>query len=630
VGVRAHSGLRFSSPIDGATLGDSPEQILLTFVERPEPALSTIRIVDTNGATYETGSPELAPDDPLSLAVAVKPLARGVYIVRWRVVSAVDGHATSGVFTFGVLVAPTAAAQPAVEERESSPAEATARTIFLLGLLIALGAGAAHLVARSAPPVIAAAGAGVALSALGLALLAVAQARVAGVGLGALASTAIGQALGARAIAVATMTGGLAMVRSGSGKQFSRLHSSGVAIIAVASVAAMVVHSEAGHAAAGRWPVPSTVAFQTVHMAAAGVWLGGLAALLLVMRRSTPGEYARAFARFSTIAAIGLAAVVVTGVVRSIHEIPRWSDLWSTQYGTIVSVKGALLCAIAALGARNRFRNVALAAVNPRPLRQAAGVELMLAVLAAAAAGLLGTLAPPAAAGPAAAIEVSGSDFGTTVRAHLRVMSDQPGPNRFSVTLEDYDSGEAVVTGRVRLRFTPIDDPGVAATVLDLQAAADGGFSGSGSNIAFPGRWRVNLLAERGNSSVDVPLDIEARGQPQRISISRAPNTTTSYSATVRKLGFIEIAIEPERPGPGLLRITTFNIISEALPADHIVVISGEGPSARSLPVTRHDRHKFSAPIDLSAGINRVVVVARTESGSRLHAVFAIDITTPE
>ena len=51
----AHSGLRFSSPLDGATLGDSPTDVQLTFLEKPEASLSTIRVVDTLGAAYHDG-----------------------------------------------------------------------------------------------------------------------------------------------------------------------------------------------------------------------------------------------------------------------------------------------------------------------------------------------------------------------------------------------------------------------------------------------------------------------------------------------------------------------------------------------------------------------------------------------
>ena len=115
------------------------------------------------------------------------------------------------------------------------------------------------------------------LSAIGLALLALAQARVAGVALAVFTSTSIGQALVTRAIAVAAMIVAFATAWYGSRRAIRWMQSGGPALLAVSSIAAMVAHSAAGHAAAGRWPVMSTVAVHTAHIAAAGVWLGGLA-----------------------------------------------------------------------------------------------------------------------------------------------------------------------------------------------------------------------------------------------------------------------------------------------------------------------------------------------------------------
>ena len=111
----AHSGLRFSSPIDGATLGAAPSVVQLTFVEAPEPSLASIRVLDTSGAEYQTGRPWPVAGDPLSLTIAVRPLDRGVYTVHWRVVSAVDGHASAGGFVFGVQMAPTGPATIAAD-----------------------------------------------------------------------------------------------------------------------------------------------------------------------------------------------------------------------------------------------------------------------------------------------------------------------------------------------------------------------------------------------------------------------------------------------------------------------------------------------------------------------------------
>ncbi len=88
--VGAHSGLRVSSPADGATLRESPTRVQLTFLEKPETSLSTIHVVDTLGVAYDAGRPEPVDGDPLSIAVHLRPLGRGLYTVRWRVVSAVD------------------------------------------------------------------------------------------------------------------------------------------------------------------------------------------------------------------------------------------------------------------------------------------------------------------------------------------------------------------------------------------------------------------------------------------------------------------------------------------------------------------------------------------------------------
>lgn len=621
----AHSGLRFSSPLDGSTLGDSPHYIHLTFVERPEPALSTIRVVDTTGATHPTGRAAIADNDPLSLVIPLPPLGRGVYTVHWRVVSAVDGHASSGVFAFGILVSPTAVSGRATEQSESSVLEAAARTIFLMGVLVAVGACAAFAVSGSLS--LAAAVTGTSATAAGLALLAVAQMRVAGVGFEQLGATAIGEALSQRAAAVVFMAASLAAAWFGRRQRY--VSAFAIAILSAASMAAIVAHAAAGHAAAGRWPVASTVTAQSVHIAAAGVWLGGLAALLLAMRRAAATDYARAFGRFSIVAGLGLIAIVFTGIARSVHEIPRWEDL-ATQYGVIVAIKGALLLGIAALGARNFFRNVALARVNPSPLRRTAGAELALAIVATAAAGWLGTLSPPAAASPQAAIEASGTDFGTTVRATLQAMSDQPGPNKFIASVTDYDSREPIAATAIRLRFTSRDDPAVTPTSLDLQASADGTFMGSGANVAFPGRWRINMLIERGNGSVEVPLDLEARGRPPRVSISRRPDRPARYTAQVGTIGFIRIEVDSEHPGPSAMRITTYNVIYEPLPIDHIIVTAGQGAAARELTVTRQDRDRFSTSANFHTGTNRITVVARDDAGQRLHADFFIDVSTPE
>src|SRR4051812_36018237 len=94
-GLVAHAGLRFSSPLEGATLGDTPAAVLLTFAERPDPSVSSVQVLDSGGVRYDVGAATLDPGNPSTLSVRVRPLGTGVYTVNWRAVSSVDGHATS-------------------------------------------------------------------------------------------------------------------------------------------------------------------------------------------------------------------------------------------------------------------------------------------------------------------------------------------------------------------------------------------------------------------------------------------------------------------------------------------------------------------------------------------------------
>ena len=66
--------------------------------------------------------------------------------MRWRVDSAVDGHATTGAFSFGVQVPPPSATAPGgtTTRAVSSVLEVIARWIFLIGLIALLGAAAAE------------------------------------------------------------------------------------------------------------------------------------------------------------------------------------------------------------------------------------------------------------------------------------------------------------------------------------------------------------------------------------------------------------------------------------------------------------------------------------------------------
>lgn len=625
----AHAGLISSDPAAGTALGASPTAIRLSFSERPDASLSTIRVLDGKGTEYQAGSPELLAGDPLSLVVPVRPLARGVYTVSWRVDSAVDGHATTGAYSFGVQVAPglLSATPRSTTSAISSPLELVARWILLVGLVLLIGAataGVGRFGGSAGRDLLLPAG-GCAVSIVGLLVLAAAQRSNASTSLGTLLHSPVGHALVGRGVAIGAA--GVALLIAWRAPRVRRL---ALLAVGLAAVAAVVVHVANGHAAAASWPSALTVIAQSTHFAVAGMWLGGLAALLVGVRGQPSEEKVVAVRRFSAVAVAGLVLVVTTGVVRAFSELRAWGELFSTGYGRAVLVKLALVALMAGLGLRNRRRSVPAAAADLGPLRRTSAAELVLAATALAVAALLGTLAPPVSASSVGVpgLSATGADSTRSVRARLSALSDQPGPNRFVAHVDAYDSGTPVRGASVTLRFTPLDDPGVAPTSLALAPSVDGSYAGSGDNMMFDGRWGVDVLVQRGRGAAEVPLELDPVGPEQSISIERIPGQDPKYTKFVGNAGFIRISPHPERAGSSELFVTSYTAaVGDEQPIDQLVVTlaSGDGPTQQQ-NVRRLGKGSFVSNLTLAAGRNTIDVVAHARTGARLRSVFDLQV----
>src|SRR5436189_1322238 len=95
-----HSILQRSIPSANASLSTPPRQVVLVFSEPVVAGLSTATVIDRQGVVVSQAVAVVG--DGRALAISVGPLATGVYTARWRVLSATDGHTTSGFLLFGV------------------------------------------------------------------------------------------------------------------------------------------------------------------------------------------------------------------------------------------------------------------------------------------------------------------------------------------------------------------------------------------------------------------------------------------------------------------------------------------------------------------------------------------------
>ena len=149
----------------------------------------------------------------------------------------------------------------------------------------------------------------------------------------------------------------------------------------------------------------------------------------------------------------------------------------------------------------------------------------------------------------------------------------------------------------------------------------DGSFVGSGPNLSFDGRWRVHVLIERGDGSVEVPLEIETRRVEQSVSIVRIPGRPPTYTVEVKRAGLVRISPVPESAGESKLLVTCYTILHDEVAVEWITVATEtEDGVRRQLPVQRVSRSRFTAAANLAPGVNRITVVARTVGGVRLRA----------
>ena len=111
----------------------------------------------------------------------LRPLERGVYIVNWRVVSAVDGHPTSGSYAFGIGVVPIHRGDQFADDSRPHAAEIGARWLLLTGLVVLTGASVAAVARFGGVHDLALATAGWLATMIGLGLFTVAQLQSAGV-----------------------------------------------------------------------------------------------------------------------------------------------------------------------------------------------------------------------------------------------------------------------------------------------------------------------------------------------------------------------------------------------------------------------------------------------------------------
>ena len=171
-----------------------------------------------------------------------------------------------------------------------------------------------------------------------------------------------------------------------------------LAVLALGAFPALTGHANAGE------PRGLTLMVDTLHVWAAGGWIGGLALLIFleVRQRREQGPAARSLLPalvpgFSRLAMGCVAALVATGTFASWVHLESVSAVVGTPYGRLLLLKLALVAGVLAFGAVNLKR------ITPRlreptghaAMVRAAALELALACAVFAVTAILVRTSPP-------------------------------------------------------------------------------------------------------------------------------------------------------------------------------------------------------------------------------------------
>jgi copper resistance protein D len=169
-----------------------------------------------------------------------------------------------------------------------------------------------------------------------------------------------------------------------------------------------------GHGAMSRGAVGMIhLAADLLHLLTAGIWIGALFSLVVLMIRSNnlrASEAIRAVQfgldRFSAIGVLVVAVLILSGLVNSWFLIaPHWHALLTTLYGIILLVKLALFVGMLGLAALNRYwaapslrdslNHQSPTRQSLHALRTTLVTETGLALLVLISVSILGMLVPP-------------------------------------------------------------------------------------------------------------------------------------------------------------------------------------------------------------------------------------------
>ncbi|RMG98852.1 MAG: hypothetical protein D6706_06615 [Chloroflexi bacterium] len=544
--VFAHAVPVISDPLPNAILDLPPEQIIIRFNEPVVPELSRITLLAQTGDVIPASPVQVIDTEGRTLAIDLPEISDGTYLVSWQVLSTVDGHTTSGTFSFGVGVEELAATSgDATVSARLSPLSAAARSLAVVATTVLAGGYAFRLlvwvpgyrrikmsrheqdvdwrlVQVTSKLIIG----GLVVLAGNLILVLVDQnnqySLFAG-NFGIWAKTQFGRIWLGR-VGLLLLGGVVWQVVFARKRPSVKRHADAYPIRGwgwwaglLTSMLLAVSISFVSHSAALSENVAVAITVDFVHTLAASLWVGGLIYLaisLWLARELDSAERSwltlNLLLDFSGMAATAVGFLLASGGYLAWQHVNSWTKLVGTAYGLVLL--GKIMLALPAFG----IAAINLLVIKPRlyatyeqpeteqtqklihRFTWLARGEALFAVLVLLSVGILTDLqraveAPLLADAPGkTTVTTRADDLDVT----LTIEPALTGPNTFEVRLTD-ENGQPVTDVReLSFRFTFLDQS-IGASEAVAEPVGNGIYQLEGSYISLIGNWQVEIAIRR-------------------------------------------------------------------------------------------------------------------------------------
>ena len=486
----AHASLTGTEPADGTVIGTAPKTFSISFSEPVSPL--TLRLIAPDGSATDLVDFILC-DQTVEIA-APESLDKGTHVLTWRVVSS-DGHPVGGSVVFSVGE-PSAVPPPVGDPLDLNVSAGVWLTKLALyvGLFIGIGGVFAitWLLPKSRP------GACIVWIALGIGFIGTAISP-GFQGLDALGAglprffdlliwrTGFETTYGRTVIAMVIAFICAAVAFAVHERNVSR----------VLSLAGLVTSAVAlalsGHASAAepQWLTRPAVFF---HATTITLWVGALFPLAQAMKANT-GDAIAGLRRFSNFIPFAIVVLIAAGIILTAVQVQRPSALLDTAYGRLLLVKIALLVALFALAAHNRWKLTTPATKDDASARRRLARSIMIEtflvlVVFGIAAGWRFT-PPPRSIATAAAQPASVHIHTAKAMADITISPGRVG---------SVDVSAVIMTGE----FGPLDakevtfvfsnpEAGIEAFRRKAEKPGDGTWLAQGVILPLAGTWTVRV-----------------------------------------------------------------------------------------------------------------------------------------